>query len=287
MKGKRTLYIPVISPARLYRRDRWSFWLAEQLRRFELTPYGLAGLITKRQPSLIKGTANLIQSWLLKKRTVRAQTAFRVGQVLAKYGAPDVNGITALYAAGYLVEVIQTLAQIAGDGISEYVVAAFFSLMPLIHANLDRVEEPNWSVDAMRRLLIFYIESAYPDGIQSAIDEAWYRAFKLESAWTMEAGDAWVLRATLAVARSDVSRLPVIWSMMVHSTLIHFVARVDKDLSANLELYCQAVMRTLPTRPIGEYSATASATRNAFPFLVPMLDGKTAQVQIGNRRITL
>lgn len=261
-------------PIESYRKARWSAWVSQQLERSNLSRHGLAALISDRRSS-IKGTANLVQDWLLKKRMARAATAFKVGQRLGTLQPTDINGITALYAAGYLVQTIQVVAQLARDAVGCHVAAAFFTSLPTIHANLDQVETEQSVVEAWQRSLVVYLDSAYGSSVGSTINDAWKRALKYESAWQMEDAASAILNAALAIARSDVANLPVVWSMMIHSALTHFVARVDNELWGYLDSYCEAVKRTLPFRPVGEYFKGSVGSHDAFLPFVPMLDGKT------------
>jgi hypothetical protein len=230
--------MPTDTALRRYRSARFSLWLSEQLTRSGLTSHGLAARMTRQSPSSLKGTANLVKSWIRGCRTPHSETIFGVGQLLAP-DIKDVNGLTALHAAGYYAEAITLaghLVQKPSDKFEPLFVAAVLTELPWLHASLDRAVDKTRGID-QRRVTISGYFSIADKFFTHSLGLAWLN-MRGGRRWKLSRPHAKLLEIALSAAKLETAD-PVAHSYIVHKALTLFVANFSARWQRSLDAYCE------------------------------------------------
>jgi|SRR5215469_1134848 len=144
---------PLVSGKARHIRARWAAYLAEIIRANDVLTTGTVArelipaetrteLATLRSPGIHMQNASpraRVRRWLNGAETIRAESAYKVGEALRRLGAPRTSGVVALFAAGFYPEVTELLVRLSQLRAGAWPAFAYYiSLDQWLHRWIER-----------------------------------------------------------------------------------------------------------------------------------------------------
>jgi hypothetical protein len=183
-----------------------------------------------------KGYTARLKAWALGRSRPTPETVYRVGETLRSSGLVSANGLIALYAAGYYLELIEIFAQLAIDERGRVVVATCIAALPIILSGLEfdvEIEgmEPRLELQRLSKVLDAAYGSLFPEKLNEAM-----RAALRDESWPTNAFERAILRSARSAASEVGSVNPRLAAYLCWLLLAEWARMVRPNVVAlNLE----------------------------------------------------